>query len=198
MRIRNITVTFEQRRPTLLPTNDRRRLPSALLLVHSSQLAPPLPPLLLPRQNQGSLVQRTFIEEQTHWYMVITSLVRMRSTGSSPRSTKSMSSYLKLCEKKAELTWTAALGKRSEPRRMTKMEKSTTSMKGTRCSTRKSLDTLTSTRKSMSITTRRLYMYTNRDTLGSEPTSREELLFETVIKPANNLFSSFLRHVTLI
>ena len=116
MRIRNITVTFEQRRPTLLPTNDRRRLPSALLLVHSSQLAPPLPPLLLPRQNQGSLVQRTFIEEQTHWYMVITSLVRMRSTGSSPRSTKSMS-YLKLCEKKSRTDLDCSIGKKKRTKK---------------------------------------------------------------------------------
>lgn len=117
MRIRNITVIFEQRRPTLLPTNDRRRLPSALLLVHSSQLAPPLPPLLLPRQNQGSLVQRTFIEEQTHWYMVITSLVRMRSTGSSPRSTKSMSSYLKLCEKKSRTDLDCSIGKKKRTKK---------------------------------------------------------------------------------
>lgn len=78
------------------------------------------------------------------------------------------------------------------------MEKSTTSMKGTRCSTRKFPDTLTSTPKSMSITAGRLHMYANRDILGSEPISREELRFETVIKSANKLFSFFSRHVTLI
>lgn len=43
-----------------------------------------------------------------------------------------------------------------------------------------------------------LHVYAKCGILGSEQTLRGELLFETVIKPATKLFSSFLRHVTLI
>lgn len=43
-----------------------------------------------------------------------------------------------------------------------------------------------------------LHVYAKCGILGFEQTLRGELLFETVIKPATKLFSSFLRHVTLI
>lgn len=193
MRIKSTTATFERRRPILLPTNVRRRLPSALLRVHSSQLAPPLRLLLPPRQEQGSLVQRTFTEEQTHWRTVITSLVRMRSIGSSPKSTKSMLfSLLFHFMSGADLEY--SIGKKKRAKKDDEDGEVNYINERNKVFNKKISRYFDKYTKEYVFYNPpfecHLHVYAKCGILGSEQTLRGELLFETVIKSATKLFSS--------